>query len=94
MLLFPECVEDYISDDNPVRFVDAFVESLDLVELGFERARPAETGRPAYDPAVLLRLYVHGYLNRVRSSRQRNPALKSCGRRSNGCESGMRNFRS
>lgn len=69
VLLFPECVEDYISDDNPVRFIDAFVESLDLVELGFMRARPAETGRPAYDPAVLLRLYVYGYLNRVRSSR-------------------------
>ncbi len=69
VLLFPECVEDYITADNPVRFVDAFVASLDLGELGFARALPAETGRPAYDPAALLRLYVYGYLNRVRSSR-------------------------
>ena len=69
VLLFPECVEDYITEDNPVRFIDAFVESLDLAELGFMRAMPAETGRPAYDPAALLRLYVYGYLNRVRSSR-------------------------
>ncbi len=55
VLLFPECV-DYISADNPVRFIDAFVESLDLAELGFVRATPAETGRPAYDPAAMLRL--------------------------------------
>ena len=69
VLLFPECVEDYISADNPVRFIEAFIESLDLAELGFVRATPAETGRPAYDPAAMLRLYVYGYLNRVRSSR-------------------------
>ncbi len=69
VLLFPECVEDYISADNPVRLIEAFVESLDLAELGFVRATPAETGRPAYDPAAMLRLYVYGYLNRVRSSR-------------------------
>ena len=69
VLLFPECVEDYITEDNPVRFIDAFVESLDLVELGFVRATPADTGRPAYDPGALLRLYVYGYLNRARSSR-------------------------
>src|SRR5215831_5202676 len=67
--LFPETVEDYITEDNPVRFIDAFVTSLDLGQLGFQRAQPAETGRPAYDPSDLLRLYLYGYLNRVRSSR-------------------------
>src|SRR6266446_8347079 len=69
VILFPESVEDYISEDNPVRFIDAFVASLDLAQLGFNRAQPAETGRPAYDPGDLLRLYLYGYLNRVRSSR-------------------------
>jgi transposase len=69
IILFPESVEDYITEDNPVRFIDAFVSSLDLAELGFARAQPAETGRPAYDPGDLLRLYLYGYLNRVRSSR-------------------------
>ena len=69
VILFPESVEDYITADNPVRFIDAFVASLDLAELGFLRAQPAETGRPAYDPGDLLRLYLYGYLNRVRSSR-------------------------
>src|SRR5262245_60395735 len=68
-MLFPESVEDYITEDNPVRFIDAFVTSLDLGQLGFQRAQPAETGRPAYDPGDLLRLYLYGYLNRVRSSR-------------------------
>jgi transposase len=69
VILFPEAVEDYITEDNPVRFIDALVSSLDLVELGFLRAQPGETGRPAYDPGDLLRLYLYGYLNRVRSSR-------------------------
>src|SRR6266513_3478744 len=69
VVLFPETVEDYITEDNPVRFIDAFVASLDLRELGLRRAQPAETGRPAYDPGDLLRLYLYGYLNRVRSSR-------------------------
>ncbi len=69
VILFPESVEDYITEDNPVRFIDAFVGSLDLGEMGFRRAQPGETGRPAYDPADLLRLYLYGYLNRVRSSR-------------------------
>src|SRR5450432_3495744 len=69
VILFPETVEDYITEDNPVRFIDAFVGSLELAELGFTRASPAETGRPAYDPGDLLRLYLYGYLNRVRSSR-------------------------
>ena len=69
VMLFPESVEDYITEDNPVRFIDAFVSGLDLAGLGFNRAQPAETGRPAYDPGDLLRLYLYGYLNRVRSSR-------------------------
>lgn len=68
-LLFPPALEDYITQDNPVRFIEAFVLSLDLVELGFTRATPAATGRPGYDPADLLKLSVYGYLNRVRSSR-------------------------
>lgn len=69
VLLFPEAIDDYITEDNPVRFIDAFVVSLDLAGLGFARATPAATGRPAYDPADLLKLYLYGYLNRVRSSR-------------------------
>ncbi len=69
VMLFPESVEDYITEDNPVRFIDAFVSGLDLAGLGFNRAQPAERGRPAYDPGDLLRLYLYGYLNRVRSSR-------------------------
>jgi transposase len=68
-LLFPERLEDYIGPENPVRFLDAFVASLDLHALGFARARCAETGRPPYDPAVLLKLYLYGYLHRIRSSR-------------------------
>jgi transposase len=69
VMLFPESVEDYITEDNPVRFIDAFIANLDLAALGFTHATPAETGRPAYDPGDLLRLYLYGYLNRVRSSR-------------------------
>ncbi len=69
-LLLPACVEDYVGPDNVVRFIDAFVESLDMTEAGFYRARPAATGRPGYDPRDLLKLYVYGYLNRIRSSRK------------------------
>jgi transposase len=69
VLLFPEAIDDYITAENPVRFIDAFISSLDLAEMGFVRAQPAATGRPAYHPADLLKLYVYGYLNRVRSSR-------------------------
>ena len=68
-LLFPERLEDYIGPENPVRFLDAFVTSLDLHTLGFDKARCADTGRPPYDPAVMLKLYLYGYLHRVRSSR-------------------------
>ncbi|MGB5933211.1 MAG: IS1182 family transposase [Anaerolineae bacterium] len=69
-IMFPESVDEYIGDDNPVRFIDAFVESLDLEALGFERAVPKETGRPPYDPGDLLKLYTYGYLNQIRSSRR------------------------
>jgi len=68
--LLPECLDDYIGEDNPVRVVDAFVEELDLRELGFEGAEPAATGRPSYHPAVLLKIYIYGYLNRIQSSRR------------------------
>ena len=68
-LLFPEALDDYVATDNPVRFLDAFVGSLDLPALGFAKARCANTGRPPYDPAALLKLYLYGYLHRVRSSR-------------------------
>jgi transposase len=68
--LLPECLDDYVSEDNPIRVVEAFVDELDLHVLGFERAAPAEPGRPGYHPAILLKLYVYGYLNRIRSSRR------------------------
>ena len=63
--LFPERLEDYVSDDNPVRVVDVFVDELDLGGLGFGRVVPRSTGRPSYHPSVLLKLYIYGYLNRV-----------------------------
>lgn len=68
--LLPEALDDFIGEDNPVRAVEAFVEELDLKGLGFEGAEPAPTGRPAYRPAVLLKIYIYGYLNRVASSRR------------------------
>jgi len=67
--LFPESLEDYIADDNPVRVIDAFVDRLDLKQLGFNRAEPSATGRPAYEPAVMLKIYVYGYLNRLTTTR-------------------------
>ena len=70
LLLLPDAVDDYVGPDNPVRFIDAFVDSLDLEETGFQRVRPNDKGRPGYDPADLLKLYIYGYLNRVRSSRR------------------------
>jgi transposase len=70
VVMFPESLDEYIPDDNPVRFIDAFVDSLDLRALGFEKAVQEVRGRPPYDPGDLLKLYVYGYLNRVRSSRR------------------------
>src|SRR5882757_5732465 len=68
--LLPECLDDYIAEDNPGRVVDGFVEELDLQALGFEGVEPADTGRPSYHPSVLLKVYIYGYLNRVQSSRR------------------------
>jgi transposase len=68
--LFPECLEDWISEDNPVRVIDVFVDELELAELGFDGVAPEVTGRPSYHPSVLLKLYIYGYLNRVQSSRR------------------------
>ena len=68
--LFPECLEDWIGENNPVRVIDVFVEELDLAELGFCGVDPEATGRPSYHPSVLLKLYIYGYLNRVQSSRR------------------------
>ena len=68
--LLPESLDDYVSDTNPVRVVDVFVDELDLVNLGFEGVIPADTGRPAYHPAILLKIYIYGYLNRIQSSRR------------------------
>jgi transposase len=68
--LFPECLDDWVEESNTVRAVDAFVDALDLAELGFKDVEPAATGRPDYHPAPLLKLYIYGYLNRIQSSRR------------------------
>src|SRR6266446_5240909 len=68
--LLPACLEDYVEAENPVRVVEVFVEGLDLDALGFVGVDPAATGRPAYHPAVLLKIYIYGYLNRIQSSRR------------------------
>jgi transposase len=69
-VLFPDTLDDYVTADNPVRFIDAWVGTLDMKELGFERAVPAKEGTPGYDPRTLLKLFIYGYLNRTRSSRR------------------------
>ena len=68
--LFPARIEEYISEDNPAKFIDAFIEQTDLVELGFASAQPHATGRPAYHPGLMLKLYLYGYLNKIQSSRK------------------------
>ena len=68
--LFPDRLEDWIGEDNPVRVIDVFVDELDLAELGFGGVEPEVTGRPSYHPSILLKLYIYGYLNRVQSSRR------------------------
>jgi transposase len=68
--LLPDCLEDYVSDDNPVRVIEAFVDGLDLKALGFEGVEPEATGRPGYHPAAMLKIYLYGYLNRIPSSRR------------------------
>src|ERR1700680_4580710 len=67
--LFPERLDDYLGEDNPVRVIDVFVDELDLAGLGFNGVEPEVTGRPSYHPSVLLKLYIYGYLNPVQSSR-------------------------
>jgi len=74
-LLLPESLDDYVGPDNLVRFIDAFVDGLDLAAAGFARVQSKETGRPGYAPADLPKLYVYGYLNRIRSS---SPARPKC----------------
>jgi transposase len=69
-ILLPECLEDFVGEDNPVRVIDAFVEELDLASLGFDSVQPESTGRPAYHPSLLLKIYIYGYLNRIQSSRR------------------------
>src|SRR5215467_14237579 len=68
--LLPESLDDWVDESNPVRVIDAFVDALNIAELGFEGVKPAVTGRPSYHPSVLLKLYLYGYLNRVQSSRR------------------------
>ena len=69
-VLLPEYLDDYVSEENPVRVIDVFVEELDLAVLGFEGVVPEATGRPAYHPGVLLKIYVYGYINQIASSRR------------------------
>ncbi len=68
--MLPNCLDDYVGEENTVRVIDAFVESLDMEGLGFEKSVPNDTGRPMYNPKDLLKLYIYGYMNRIRSSPQ------------------------
>src|SRR3989441_7002854 len=68
--LLPECLDDYMEAENPVRVIEVLVDELDLGELGFAGVEPLATGRPSYHPAVLLKIYIYGYLNRIQSSRR------------------------
>ena len=70
IVLLPPCLDDYVTENNPVRVIEAFVDELDLATLGFEGVVPEATGRPSYHPSTLLKIYVYGYLNRVQSSRR------------------------
>ncbi len=76
-IMLPECVDDYIAEDNPVRVIDAFVDSLEMQELGFTKAKPACTGRPGYDPSDMVKLYIYSYFYKIRSSRK---LQQECGR--------------
>jgi len=69
-LIFPDTLEEYVDKENPVRFIDAFIDSLNLKKLGFTHSIPNELGRPSYNPSDLLKLYIYGYLNQVRTSRK------------------------
>src|SRR4051794_3490634 len=82
LLLLPEAVDDYVAANNPVRFIEAFVDGLDLAALGFIGTVPKATGRPGYAPADLLKLYIYGYLNRTRSRETLKKSRKRAPRRS------------
>jgi Transposase domain (DUF772) len=69
-VLLPEYLDDYVAEDNPVRVIDVFVDELDLGALGFDGVIPEATGRPAYHPGALLKIYVYGYINQIASSRR------------------------
>jgi transposase len=77
MELYTGTLDDLLGEDNPVCVIDAFVDGLNMEELGIRRGAPAQTGRPAYDPRVMLKLYIYGYFNRIRSSRR---LMLECGR--------------
>ncbi|MEA4889732.1 MAG: transposase [Clostridiaceae bacterium] len=77
IMLLPKSIEQMVDEENPIRIIDAFVDGLNLETLSFTRSKPAETGRPAYDPRDLLKLYIYGYFNKVRSSRK---LMKECQR--------------
>ena len=85
--LLPHCLEDYVSEENPVRVIEVFIDELDLASLGFSGMTPAATGRPAYRPATLLKIYLYGYLNRIQSSRRLEREVQSmkAGRRTRCC---------
>jgi len=68
--MLPDSLEDYVTDDNPVRAIEVFIDELDLAAMGFAGVAPEATGRPAYHPATLLKIYLYGYLNRIQSSRR------------------------
>jgi transposase len=69
ILMLPDCIDDYITDNNSARVIEAYINSLDMAVLGCSRQQPNATGRPMYDPKDLLELYLYGYMNRIRSSR-------------------------
>ena len=77
IMLLPDSIDEYVCEDNPVRVIDAFVDSLNMVKLDFTKSKPADTGCPAYDPSDMLKLYIYGYYNRIRSSRK---LMVECGR--------------
>ena len=70
MILLPDCLDDYVVEDNPVRVIDVFIDELELAALGIEGMPPVTMGRPTYHPATLLKIYLYGYLNRIPSSRR------------------------
>jgi transposase len=78
--LLPECLDDWVDEGNSIRAVDVFVDALELRDLGFDGVDPGATGRPAYHPSPMLKLYIHGYLNRVQSSRRLNQLHDVCSR--------------